>query len=362
VVRASRKRRRTTIDAFTIGGIDVEPGEQKTIDLPFIDLSLQTPMTMPVQVVHGRRPGPRLFVNAAVHGDEINGVEIIRRLLTLGALRHIRGTLVAVPVVNMFGFISLSRNLPDRRDLNRSFPGSARGSLAGRLANLFLNEIVANCTHGIDLHTGAIHRDNYPQIRANLDQEETARMAHAFGVPLVINSGFREGSLREAADHRGVPVIVYEASEALRFDEFAIRAGLRGVIGVMRELGMLADRKRGRRKTVEPMLVRSSTWVRASQSGILRRSVALGKLVRKDERLGAIADPFGGNEVEVLSPAQGIVIGGTNLPLVHEGDALFHIGRFEGTQVAAKTMDAFENDPVYEEEIAPALDDEPPIV
>ncbi len=346
---------------FSIGGVEVAPGRREIIDLPITDLSTRTPMTMPVQVVNGRRPGPKLFVNAAIHGDEINGVEIIRRLLNLGALKRIRGVLVAVPVVNVFGFISLSRYLPDRRDLNRSFPGSARGSLAGRLANLFLGEIVANCSHGIDLHTGAIHRDNYPQIRANLDHEETARMAHAFGVPLVINSGFREGSLREAADRRDVPVIVYEASEALRFDEFAIRAGVRGVVGVMRELGMLREQKR-QRKRVEPMMVRSSTWVRAPQSGILRRAVALGSLVKKGERLGAIADPFGGNEVEVLSPADGIVIGGTNLPLVHEGDALYHIGRFEGTQVAAKAMDAFENDPVYEEEIAPALNDEPPIV
>jgi predicted deacylase len=350
------------VEAFTIGGVEVPPGKRRTIDLPFVDLALQTPMSMPVQVVHGRRPGPRLFVNAAVHGDEINGVEIIRRLLNLGALRHIRGTLVAVPVVNVFGFVSLSRNLPDRRDLNRSFPGSARGSLAGRLANLFLGEIVAKCSHGIDLHTGAIHRDNYPQIRVNMDHGEAAQMALSFGVPLVINSGYREGSLREAAARLDIPVIVYEASEALRFDEFAIRAGVRGVVGVMRALGMLKDRKRPKRKPVEPMLVRSSTWVRAAQSGILRRAVALGKLVRKGERLGAIADPFGGNEIEVLSPAEGIVIGGTNLPLVHEGDALFHIGRFEGTQVAAKAMDAFVNDSVYEEELAPSLDDEPPIV
>ena len=348
-------------DPFIIGGVEVPRGQRKTIDLPFIALSLQTPMTMPVQVIHGRRPGPRLFVNAAIHGDEINGVEIIRRLLNLGVMKKIRGVLVAVPVVNVFGFVSLSRYLPDRRDLNRSFPGSARGSLAGRLANLFLGEIVSQCTHGIDLHTGAIHRDNYPQVRANLDHDETARMAYAFGTPLVINSGFREGSLREAASRLDVPVIVYEASEALRFDEFAIRAGVRGVLGVMRALGMLAEQKK-RRRPVEPMLVRSSTWVRASQSGILRRAVALGKLVKQGDRLGVIADPFGGHEVEVMSPAEGIVIGGTNLPLVHEGDALYHIGRFEGTQVAAKAMDAFENDPVYEEEIAPALDDEPPIV
>ena len=290
---------------FTIGGIEVLPGQRRTIDLPFIDLSLQTPMTMPVQVVHGRKTGPRLFVNAAIHGDEINGVEIIRRLLNLSALKRIRGVLVAVPVVNMFGFISLSRSLPDRRDLNRSFPGTARGSLAGRLANLFMGEIVANCSHGIDLHTGAIHRDNYPQIRANLDDPETERMARAFAIPVVINSGFREGSLREAAARRGVPVVVYEASEALRFDEFAVRAGVRGVLGVMRDLGMIAPPRR-KSRAVEPMLVRSTTWVRAPQSGVLRRAIALGRQVRKGDRMGAIADPFGGNEVEIHAPVEGI--------------------------------------------------------
>ncbi len=343
-----------------IGGVEVPPGRRQIIDLPVTHLSTHTPMTMPVQVVNGRRSGPRLFICAAVHGDEVNGVEIIRRVLKLAALKRLRGALVAVPVVNVFGFVSLSRYLPDRRDLNRSFPGSARGSLAARLAHLFLGEIVARCSHGIDLHTGAIHRENYPQIRANLDDPETERMARAFAIPVVINSGFREGSLREAAAQRGVPVIVYEASEALRFDEFAVRAGVRGVLGVMRDLGMIAPRRKPRQ--VEPMLVRSTTWVRAPQSGVLRRAVALGKQVRKGDRMGAIADPFGGNEVEIHAPVEGIVIGGTNLPLVYEGDALFHIGRFEGTQVVARTLDAFDLDAVYEDEVAASLADEPPIV
>ena len=348
-------------DALTFGDVPVLPGIRTTIALPVTDLSTHTPMTMPVQVVRGRRDGPRLFVSAALHGDEINGVEIIRRLLSLSALKRLRGTLIAVPIVNVFGFISNSRYLPDRRDLNRSFPGSERGSLAGRLAHLFLQEIVANSTHGIDLHTGAIHRANFPQIRANLENPETDRMARAFGVPLVINTGFRDGSLRQAAAGVDVPVIVYEAGEALRFDEFSIRAGVQGVVRVMRALEMLPETKR-RRPVAAPWIARSSYWVRAASSGILRAAIALGERVESDAVLGVIADPFGENEVDVTARAGGVVIGRAHLPIVHEGDALFHIARFEGTQAAARSLDEFEPEADYEHGITSELADEPPIV
>ena len=349
-------------ETFTIGGTDVPPGCRETIDLPITELSTRTPMTMPVQVVNGRRTGPRLFVCAALHGDELNGVEIIRRLLRLSALKRLKGTLVAVPIVNVFGFVALSRYLPDRRDLNRSFPGSARGSLTGRLAHLFLDQVAGQCSHGIDLHTGAIHRENYPQVRANLDDEETERMARAFGVPVVINTDFREGSLREAARRGGVPVIVYEAGEALRFDEACIRAGVMGVVRVMRELGMLPPAARRRPRLIEPLVARSSVWMRAPESGVLRPAVALGHHVREGDVLGVIADPFGDNEVAVVSRADGVVIGRSNLPLVYEGDALFHVVRVEGTQVAARTLDAYEPEADYEVGLTSELTDEPPIV
>lgn len=346
---------------ITISGTEVAPGTRAAIDMPITDLSTHTPITMPVQVVNGRYDGPRLFVCAALHGDEINGVEVIRRLLRLSAIRRLRGTLIAVPVVNVPGFLSQSRYLPDRRDLNRSFPGSPRGSLASRLARLFLDEIVSNATHGIDLHTGAVHRDNFPQIRGNLDDPETDRLAQAFGVPVVINTGFREGSLREAASRQDVPVIVYEAGEALRFHEASIRAGVKGVVRVMRALGMLPASKR----TTPPrrtLTIGSSTWVRAARSGLLRATAALGAQVKKDELLGLIADPYGENEVELHSPADGVVIGRSNLPLVHEGDALFHIARHEGTQVVARSLDDFEPEAAYEEGLTSELTDEPPIV
>lgn len=347
---------------IVIGGVEVLPGQRRTIDLPVTDLSTHTPITMPIHVVRGRRPGPNLFVCAALHGDEINGVEIIRRLLRLTALRRLQGTLIAVPIVNVLGFLSQSRYLPDRRDLNRSFPGTAQGSLAGRLARLFLDEIVANSTHGIDLHTAAIHRDNFPQIRANLDDAESERLAHAFGVPFVINTGFREGSLREAASGFSVPVIVYEAGEALRFDEACIRAGVKGVVRVMGALEMLPPSRRRKSARRSPLVIRSSKWVRAPHSGLLRTAAALGSAVKEGQVLGIVSDPFGENEVEVRASVGGVIIGRSNIPLVHEGDALFHIARHEGTQVIARSLDDFEPEAAYETGLTSELASEAPIV
>jgi predicted deacylase len=281
---------------------------------------------MPVRVLRARRPGPSLFVSAALHGDEINGVEIIRRLLALPLLKRLRGTLLAVPVVNIYGFISHSRYLPDRRDLNRAFPGSERGSMTARLANLFLEEIVCNATHGIDLHTGAIHRSNLPQVRAQLTDEEIRQLANAFGTPVILDSNPVAGSLRQTVAERGIPLLVYEGGEALRFDEMAIRAGVSGVISVMRALKMLPA-GRQRKPSVTPVLVDNSSWVRAPQSGIMRTTKKLGARADKDEVIALISDPFGEQEWPVFARFSGIIIGRTQLPLVNEGEALFNIAR-----------------------------------
>ncbi len=319
--------------ALTIGGVTVEPGERRSIDLEVGRLYTHSPTTMPVQVLCGRKAGPVLFVSAAIHGDELNGVEIIRRLLKVPQLKRLKGTLIAVPIVNLHGFINLSRYFPDRRDLNRSFPGSESGSLAARVANLFMTEIVSQATHGIDLHTGAINRGNLPQIRANLDDEETLRLGKAFGTPVILNSALRDGSLRMAAMDHDIPILLYEAGEALRFDEFAIRGGVEGVIRVMRELSMLPRTRR--KPPPAPVVARSSSWVRAPQSGLFRAWVQLGDRVAKDETvLGVVSDPFGEAEREIVAPFSGIVIGRLNLPLVNEGDAIYHIARFYRTDIA----------------------------
>jgi predicted deacylase len=303
-------------EPIRVGAVEVQPGHRQTLDLSVAPLQTHTEMTMPVQVVHGSRPGPHLFVTAAVHGDEINGVEIIHRLLQRLSPRRLRGAVLAVPVVNVYGFINHSRYLPDRRDLNRFFPGSETGSLASRVAELLIQEVVRHCTHGIDLHTGSNHRSNLPQIRACLDQPETTRLARAFGAPVILNANLRDGSLRQAALERGIPMLLYEAGEALRFDEVAIRAGVKGILAVMRTIGMLSAR-RSAKTSVEPLIARSSSWVRAPISGILRIRGSLGNKVEKQTVLGTIGDPFGERESEVCAPSSGIIIGRLNLPLVY---------------------------------------------
>ena len=226
--------------AFQLGTHRIAPGTRATIDLPVSVLSDHTPVTMSVQVVHGRLPGPTLFVSAAVHGDEVIGVEIVRRLLRAPSLDRLKGTLLAIPIVNAFGFMNHSRYLPDRRDLNRSFPGSAKGSLAGRLAYMFMKEIVARSDVGIDLHSAAIHRTNLPQIRVSPSKPDTMTLAEVFGAPLILTSKVRDGSLRQAAQQKGVDILLYEAGEGLRFDEFAVRAGVTGILRVMRHLEMVS--------------------------------------------------------------------------------------------------------------------------
>jgi len=326
-------------DPISICGTEVLPGEVARIQVPVADLYTSTSLYMPVQVVRGRRTGPVLLVSAAVHGDELNGVEIIRRLLKRKLLRSIRGTLIAVPIVNVHGFLNQSRYLPDRRDLNRSFPGSAKGSIASRMAHIFMQELVSKANYGIDLHTGAINRSNLPQIRGNLDDPDTLELARAFGTPVILNANIRDGSLRASATDHGIPMLIYEAGEALRFDEVSIRAGVRGVCNVMRQINMLP--KSRRKKTPSPLLARSTSWVRAPVSGIIGAKSILGSSVTEGHPLAIISDPLGGSEEAVLAPFDGIVIGRNNLPMAHEGDALFHVAAFRSVSRAEDRVEQF---------------------
>lgn len=324
---------------LTIGGITVPAGRRMGVSLPVAMLHTHVPVDMPVWVINGRRDGPRLFVSAALHGDELNGIEIIRRLRGMSLLSKLRGSLLLVPVVNVFGLLQHTRYLPDRRDLNRSFPGSERGSLAARLAHLFMSEIVARCTHGIDLHTGAVHRNNLPQVRARLDDEATRQLATAFGAPVVLDARLRDGSLREAAAARGIPTLIYEAGEALRFDDTAIRIGVAGILNVMRTLGMLRDTRAARARP-EPVIAANSYWVRAPEAGILRSATTLGRRVSRDQVLATISDPFGERDIPVSAAQPGLVIGRNALPLVNEGDALFHVARVAHPGAAEAALEA----------------------
>lgn len=328
--------------AFEIGDTAIAPGEHKSLALDVPGQSAFTPLSMPVHVVHGRRDGPVLFISAAIHGDEINGIEIIRQLRHNRALSRLRGTLICVPIVNVYGFLNHTRYLPDRRDLNRSFPGSEHGSLAARMADIFATEIVQRATHGIDLHTGANHRVNLPHIRANMDHEECKSLAMAFGTPVAISANLRDGSLRQYALEKGITMLLYEAGEALRFDKLSVRAGVRGILNVMRALGMLPARKAA--KAPEVVIASGSEWVRAPQTGLLRIEAPLGARVEKGQPVGKIADAVGDNEVSVLASATGIIVGRTNLPVTNEGDALFHIARFSSSAKAERAVDAFHDE------------------
>jgi len=309
---------------FEFGGTVIEPGTRRTVDLPVSTLSDHTPVTMSVHVVHGRQPGPVLFVSAAVHGDEVIGVEIVRRLLRASPLRRMAGTLMAVPIVNTFGFLNQSRYLPDRRDLNRSFPGSAQGSLAARLAHIFMTQVVARADLGIDLHSAAIHRVNLPQIRLSPGSERLEDLGRAFGAPVIVHSKLRDGSLRMAAEEAGIDVLLYEAGEALRFDELGARSGLSGILRVMRRMGMLGM-KGVPKPRARPVICDTSVWYRAPAGGLLRAYRTTGDLVEAGTVLGTISDPFGESEVELTATRPGIIVGRSNMPVVNEGDALFHV-------------------------------------
>ncbi len=235
-------------EAFDLAGTSIAPGERGGALIPLSRLADHTDMMLKTLVVHGKKPGPTLFVSGAIHGDEIIGVEIIRRVSNMKALSRIKGTLILIPVVNSYGFLGMSRYLPDRRDLNRVFPGHENGSPASQLAYTFMQQIVSRCEYGVDLHSGAIHRENLPQIRADLDNPVVKDMAAAFGASIMLNSNLRDGSLREAARAVGCNMLLYEAGEALRFNETAVRIGVKGVLGVMRHIGMLPKTKPSKRK------------------------------------------------------------------------------------------------------------------
>lgn len=338
---------------FEIGGHTVAPGSRRTVELPVSVLSDHTPVTLSAHVIHGRRVGPTMFVSAAVHGDEVIGVEIVRRLLRTPSVDSLRGTLIAVPIVNSFGFMNQSRYMPDRRDLNRSFPGSAQGSLAARLANLFLNEIVLRSSIGIDLHSAAIHRSNLPQVRVSPSRSSTLDLAMAFGAPLVLTSAVRDGSLRQAAAEHDIDILLYEAGEGLRFDEIAVRTGVSGILRVMRKLEMVSAKGIAMPK-VEPIQSRSSYWERSPAGGLLRTFKTIGEEVSRGDVLGIVADPFGEAETEIAADLGGLIIGRTNLPIVNEGDGLFHIAKLRTADNASATIDSLavqlEGDPLFDED------------
>ncbi|WP_353950838.1 succinylglutamate desuccinylase/aspartoacylase family protein [Knoellia sp. S7-12] len=351
---APARKTKPTRSSFAIGAVKVRPGHTREIGLPITKLVTGSEVSLPVRVVHGRHDGPVVWINAAIHGDEVVGVEVIRRVLETLSPRTFRGTLLAVPIVNVHGFMAGDRYLPDRRDLNRSFPGSPRGSLAGRIAHLMMREVVDKCEVGIDLHTGSDRRTNLPQIRADLEHPRTRALAEAFGAPVMLHAKLRDGSLRAAARESGATVLLFEGGEAMRFDQWAIEAGVAGVLRVLAALDMIdatvttsaaatatatataaAGSGAGALALPAPppgLVSRRSGWLRARRTGIVHLDATLGQRVEVGDRLGGLSNSFGRTLRLVKADRAGVIIGRTTAPLVNRGDALVHIAEIEGAE------------------------------
>jgi uncharacterized protein len=306
-----------------IAGQEIRPGEFKEIDINIARLPSHTVIDTPIYVSRGYEDGPVLALTAGMHGDEINGMEIVRRLLDSGLNQPKRGVTVCMPIVNVYGFLNYSREVPDGKDINRSFPGTKNGSLASRVAYHLMNEVIPFIDVGIDFHTGGAMRANYPQVRAVLSNEKNVELAKAFSAPFTIDSGFRPNSLRKEAARKGKNIIVYEGGESLRFDQHAIEEGVSGTLRLMKHLEMIDWAPD---PTEENKMIWSTTWIRSKNAGLFQSNVKCGQLVHKGEWVGTITDPFGEFKEQIRANETGYVIGLNNIPVINAGDALMHIG------------------------------------
>ena len=319
---------------FSIAGQRVRAGQKADILIKVSETYLGDDVSIHLRVIRAKKPGPIVFVTAAIHGDELNGVGVIHDLLFHDSLKLTRGTLILVPVVNVFGFEANERYLPDRRDLNRSFPGSPNGSLAARVAHAFFENVVRQSDYGIDLHTAAIQRTNYPNVRGKFSDPAVRKIAEAFGAELLLAGAGPVGSFRREACEAGCPTICVEAGEPWKIEPTIVQFGVRGVCNVLIALDML---KGAPTKPSYQTWIARTTWVRAKVGGILRFHVAPGQLVRKGQEIASNSSILGTEQNVLISPINGIVLGMTTLPSVKPGEPVCHIGQ---TKLATKKIEA----------------------
>lgn len=334
---------------ITVAGVQVEPGERRDL-APAASQSFTGDLTsLPVTVLNGVDDGMRVFVTAAIHGDELNGIAVCRRLLEHLDPSAMHGSVIVVPVVNVPGVQIGSRYLPDRRDLNRSFPGSHSGSMAARIARLLIDEIVTGSDLGIDLHTAANHRTNVPQVRITPGNTHLRELAAVFGAPFVLDARLRHGSLRAAAADCGVDVLTFEGGGPSRFDDHAIDVAFDGVLRVLARLGVIDDAPA--LSDAPPTMLPGSRWMRAESGGILELGIGLGDHVRPGTLLWSTTSPVGVEVNRVEADEEGYVIGITTLPLVQPGHAVLNLG-------LPAPSDAFDDDPTDEEDEDPDAADQ----
>jgi uncharacterized protein len=313
---------------FAISGIQVKAGETREIYLKVAESFLSSSIQIPVTVIRGTRPGPTAYVMAAIHGDEINGADIVRRLVFDINHENLAGTLIAVPVVNIQGFLAQSRYLPYHRDLNRFFPGKRDGNNAERIAFRLFHEIVLKCDFGIDLHTAASGRLNLPHVRGDMKQPRVRQLARSFGATVLVNQVGVRGSLRREATEAGVPTILFEAGESGRFSPKVSLQGLQGVLNVMAAMEMWSEKSE---RPSFQVIVKQSEWIRAEKGGILDLSIKPGELIYKGDQIGTILNPFGKTVTRIRSASTGIVIGVTTAPITVPGTGIAHVARLKKT-------------------------------
>lgn len=306
-----------------IAGQEILPGESRELNINIARLPSHTIIETPIYVSRAVEDGPVLALTAGMHGDEINGMEIVRRILDSGLHKPKRGVTVCMPVVNLYGFLNYSREVPDGKDINRSFPGNKTGSLASRVAYNLMREVVPYIDYGIDFHTGGAMRTNYPQVRSVLKDKTNMKLAQAFGAPFTIDAPFRPNSLRKEAAKKGKHIIVYEGGESLRFDQQAIEYGIAGTLRLMKMLRMIDTAPE---PTEENRVIWSTSWVRAKHAGLFQPTVQCGQFVHKGDWIGTITDPFGEFKQNIHAVNAGYVIGLNNIPVINAGDALMLIG------------------------------------
>jgi uncharacterized protein len=311
------------VKPLIINGQEIAPGENKTVVLNSYELHTKTSIKIPVHVFHAKNEGPAILFSAGMHGEETNGIEIVRKMVSRKEVHELkRGTVIAIPVINIVSFLYSTRDLPDGRDLNRCFPGTRNGSLGSRIAYDLMKHIIPLIDFGVDFHTGGSKINNYPQIRCVFEFPENVAIAEKFSPPLIIDSKYRDGTLRKEAAKKNKPILVFEGGESMRFDYSSINEGLNGCFRLMKAYDMI-DLDLPNNPEVK---IKRDTWIRAAASGLFHMNAHNGAHVRKDDLLGVICNPFGEVENKVIAPMDGYIVGINNQPVVNEGDALIHLG------------------------------------
>lgn len=311
---------------ISINGSTIEPGETKTVILNSYELHTKTKIEIPVHIIHSIHKGPTVLLSAGMHGEETNGIEIVRKVIAHDGVRDLKcGTLIVIPVINVISFLYGSRDLPDGRDLNRCFPGTRTGSFGSRIAHDLMKYILPIIDFGVDFHTGGAKINNSPQIRCVFGFPENLALAEKFSAPLIIDSTYRDGTFRKEAAKKNKPILVFEGGESMRFDYHAINEGVNGCLRLLNAYNMINFEVPDNLS----VKIKKTTWVRANSSGLFHMSVKNGTPISKGDLLGIIFNPFGGREEKILSQVDGYIVGINNRPVVDQGDALIHIGMNE---------------------------------